>query len=436
MRKEMTRRGLVGAAALAPAVLAACTVGGSGAPAQPQLAPATLTYTTWWLPPLVYGTATERAVADFEGRHSGVKVRIEGLTGTTAQQMEKVQTMAAGGAPPDLSTLRPQYPGGFAAKGMLLPLDDRLSKDRRATKGDFIPVHLERAIWQGKLWGLPAEAWFLITYYNPALFAKAGQAVPDERWTWDTWLDAARKLAAVPVAGGPAPDGPKTFATDDVNFWEMFTWAWGGEILSKAETECVLSRPPAPDAIQWRADLTTKHGVVPTAQDLQGTNVRALFEQGRLAMHTSGNWALTDIQGAAQMPWSVAVMPQGRAGRWTLGSGAIYGAFKEAKQHDAAWTLLADLVAGEGMKTLAAESSLLPSLRPMIKQELLPKYKPEWLKVVLEASKNARQPHYNHPRYVEMNQVFAEQLAPVWRGQKPARDATEEIVRQVNPLLK
>jgi multiple sugar transport system substrate-binding protein len=218
--------------------------------------------------------------------------------------------------------------------------------------------------------------------------------------------------------------------------WEMLVWAWGGEILDRGERACLLHRPPAPDAIQWRADLSLKHGVVPGAQDLQGTNVRALFEQGRLAMHTNGNWALTDIEAAAQMPWRVAVVPRGKDGRWTLGSGAIYGAFKEARQHDAAWTLLSDLVVGEGMKTLAAESSMLPSVRPLIKQELLPRYKPEWLAAVTESSRAARQPHYNHPRYVEINAVFAEQLAPVWRGQRSARDAAEEIVRQVDPLLR
>src|SRR5688572_6380201 len=193
----VTRRAFVSgiAGSTAAGAVSACSVGSAGAPAQKKLAPAQLTYTTWWLPPLVYGTATERALANFEERHAGVKVRIEGLTGTAAQQMEKVQTMAAGGSPPDISLLRPQYPGGFASRGMLLQLDDLLQKDRRAAKGDFIPVHLERATWQGKLWGLPAEAWFLITYYNPALFQKAGVPIPDDRWTWDTWLEASRKLS-------------------------------------------------------------------------------------------------------------------------------------------------------------------------------------------------------------------------------------------------
>ena len=35
-----------------------------------------------------------------------------------------------------------------------------------------------------------------------------------------------------------------------------------------------------------------------------------------------------------------------------------------------------------------------------------------------------------------MNQVFTTELAAVWRGQKAAKDAADEIVRQVNPLLK
>ena len=48
----------------------------------------------------------------------------------------------------------------------------------------------------------------------------------------------------------------------------------------------------------------------------------------------------------------------------------------------------------------------------------------------------ARQPHYNHPRYIEINQVFSDQLGPVWKGQKPAKDATDKIARQVAPLLK
>jgi multiple sugar transport system substrate-binding protein len=421
-----------GAGVLLPA-LAACATPGQ-APPPTELAAANLTYTTWWVPPAAPGLATEKALQAYQQKRSTVSVRVEGITGTVAQGMEKVQTMAAGGTPPDISLLRPQgYPASMAQKGMLLQLDDRLQKDRRATRADFIPVQLERGLWQGKLWSLPAEAWFLVTLYNPTLFARAGQAAPTDSWTWDTQLDMARRLAAV-----PAQEGAKTFATDDVANWEMLVWAWGGDLLNRQETECVLNRPPAPDALQWRADLINKHGVTPTAQDLQGVpnGMRGLFEQGRLGMHTIGSWAMVDVEKGAQMPWSVAPVPAGRAGRRPLAGGAMYGVFKEGKQQDAAWDLAADLVMGDAAKVIATESSMLPSLKPMIKPEGLPHYKPEWLKVIQSSMDTARHPHYSHPKYLEMNQVFSTELGPVWSGQKAARDAADEIVRQVNPLLK
>ena len=268
------------------------------------------------------------------------------------------------GAPPggarrrDLSLLRPQgYPAGFAQKGLLLPVDDRLQRDRRAARADFIPVQLERGVWQGKLWGLPAEAWFLVTLYNPALLARAGLTAPADTWTWDAWLDAARRVAAL-----PAPDGARTFGADDLAMWEVLVWAWGGELLNRPETECVLNRPPAPDALQWRADLLNRHGAVPAPADLTGVQngARGLFEQGRLGTFTVGNWALVDVQTAAQMPWGVAPVPAGRAGRWTLAGGAMYGALKDGKQADAAWDLLADLVMGDAAQVMATEFEHAP----------------------------------------------------------------------------
>jgi ABC-type glycerol-3-phosphate transport system substrate-binding protein len=153
-------------------------------------------------------------------------------------------------------------------------------------------------------------------------------------------------------------------------------------------------------------------------------------------MFTVGNWALVDVQEAAQTPWGVVPVPAGRAGRWTLAGGAMYGVPREGRQLDAAWDLMADLVMGDAARVMATESSMLPSLKPMIKQEQLPHYKPEWLKAIQTSIGHARQPHYNHPKHLDMAQVFTAELAPVWRGQRAARDAADEIVRQVNPLLK
>jgi ABC-type glycerol-3-phosphate transport system substrate-binding protein len=280
------------------------------------------------------------------------------------------------------------------------------------------------------LWGLPAEVWFELNLFNEDLFAGAGQSPPDAAWTWERWLDAARRLTA---AG--ANSQVRTFGTA-LPSWELFVWNWGGEILNKAGTECVLNRAPAPDALQWRADANLRHQVVPTTADLGGQSTRAFFTSGRLGMFSIGNWALQDIASATTMRWNAVPLPQGKSGPATIGAGANYALFAGGKQQDAAWALLTDLALGDGLKTLLVGSALFPAFRPAAKQELLPSYKPDWLKATLKAGEKARQPHYDHPRYVEINQAIVDQLAPLWNGDKPAQAAADEAARQVNLLLK
>lgn len=413
-------------------VLAACNPGVQAPQEQgpQQLASTNLSFATWWVPPLAFGTATEKALREFEAKNTNIKIQVEALADNAGVNLEKVQTLVAAGTPPDLSLIRPPHVGYFATRGAFLAVDDRLQKDRRVARGDFFPVALERLTWQGKTWGLPAEVHFVLNVYNEELFASAGQPLPDAAWNWDRWLEAAKRLTAAGVNSST-----RTFGAE-LPQWEALVWSWGGEILNKLETECILNKPPAPEALQWRADALLRHGVAPTAADYGGQNARTFFASGRLGMLPIGNWALQDIARDAKLRWGAAPLPQGRAGAVTFAAGANYAIFQGSKLQDAAWAVLSDLALGEGLKTLLAGSSLFPAVRSVAKPELLPSYTPDWLKATLSAAERARHPHFSHPRHVEINQVLGEQLAAVWKGEKQAQVAADEATRLVNPLLK
>src|SRR5688572_6177045 len=151
--RHVSRRALVaGLAATGAAPLAAaCGLPGS-TPAAKQLAPATLTYTTFQLPPNVNGVAIEKALKDFETRNAGVTIKVEGLSTTVGGDLEKLQTMLASGTQPDASLTRQHHMGFFAGVGALASLDERIAKDRRMPKADFVPVSLDRVTWNGKIW--------------------------------------------------------------------------------------------------------------------------------------------------------------------------------------------------------------------------------------------------------------------------------------------
>jgi hypothetical protein len=98
--------------------------------------------------------------------------------------------------------------------------------------------------------------------------------------------------------------------------------------------------------------------------------------------------------------------------------------------------VVADLVLGDGQKTVLANSTLFPGLRTVAKPELLPSYKPAWLAATLKGAEKAKHPHYNHANWPEIDAVCREQLAPLWNGQQPAQTVADEVARQVTPIVR
>ncbi|HEY1342268.1 MAG TPA: extracellular solute-binding protein, partial [Bryobacteraceae bacterium] len=108
----------------------------------------------------------------------------------------KLQTTLAGGTAADLFWLSQEYVAGYADRGALLDISDRLAADSSpaAKLDDYYPAVLQTAQYQGKTYGLPWISQPVVLYYNPDLFSAAGVNPPDDTWTWDTFKDAATKL--------------------------------------------------------------------------------------------------------------------------------------------------------------------------------------------------------------------------------------------------
>ena len=113
-----------------------------------------------------------------------------------ADYYTKLQTNLAGGTAADLLWLSQEYIAGYAQKGVLLDISDRLAKDDRpaAKLDDYYPSVLQTAQYENKTYGLPWIAQPVMLYYNPKLFADAGVQPPNENWTWDDFKAAAAKL--------------------------------------------------------------------------------------------------------------------------------------------------------------------------------------------------------------------------------------------------
>lgn len=78
--------------------------------------------------------------------------------------------------------------------GGLLDLNPLATGDAGLNPDDFYPAAWEMFQWDGGLWALPASVNVLPVIYNPAAFDAVGLSYPDESWTFNDYLDAARTL--------------------------------------------------------------------------------------------------------------------------------------------------------------------------------------------------------------------------------------------------
>jgi len=167
-----------------------------------------------------------------------------------ADYYTRLQTTISGGNAADLFWLSQEYIAGYADRGALLDITDRLAGDESpaANLDDYYPSVLQTAQYQGKTYGLPWIAQPVVLYYNPDLFSAAGVNPPDDTWTWDSFKDAAAKLTNkdTGVYGTSFNDWPPI---------QMFIWQAGGEVISEDLSSCPIDTPEAIQGAQFYGDI-------------------------------------------------------------------------------------------------------------------------------------------------------------------------------------
>ena len=102
------------------------------------------------------------------------KYYVEALSVPDAQ---KIMVAIQSGNGPDVVSNFSSNVGSFAAKGIMLPLDEYVEKNQ-TDLSDYIPVTLESCKFEDKLYALPCGLNLMGLFYNKTLLAEAGYTEP------------------------------------------------------------------------------------------------------------------------------------------------------------------------------------------------------------------------------------------------------------------
>jgi ABC-type glycerol-3-phosphate transport system substrate-binding protein len=428
MTTEVSRRGVLAGLGgiVAGSALAGC--GGGSTPAATD--PGKVVVMNW---EALDGSPYAGVFKDFQ-TETGKTIEYQ-FSASGSDYWPKTRTVLGSNNPPDLMRIDDDFVAYYASTGKLLDLREFIAGSG-LNEADYFPTVFNNTKQpDGSIVGWSLGIQPRVIFYNKTMFAEAGVPLPpttwtDDGWTFDDFIDAARKLSVAGKRWGAS-------IIDDSGYEMIYPVNNGGTGRWSADgTRFALADPADAEAVQWVADLTCKYDAQPTWSELQQSGRGAeLFAAGQIGMiqRVSGfvNYFRENVK---DFEWDIAPVP-GKAKQQTYGNQIVFAIPSAAANKEGAWELLRYLTGATGAETFARQGSFIPGLRAAAGTAAKGDGKaPEHLGLILDAADHAVLPG----RIVEAEQalqIYRPALDPVRNCQGQAPEILTGLRPQIEAII-
>lgn len=330
----------------------------------------TLDFMGWEASPLET-EAVKKGLALFMEKNPTIKVNYQPVPG--AQYPQKLLTMLAGNAAPDVFFLGATEYRSFQERDVLLDLTAQFELEMSLS--DFITSSADIMSIDGKIFGVSSCTVSPVLYYNKDVFDKENISYPPsdpaKAWTWEEFRDAARKLT---IKDGDKVTQYGAFGLENFYMTSAEILSNGGTLFNADGTQMEINTPQANQVMQSILDLRMKDEVSPTAKTLESVGMKAnqMLQTGKVAMVVDGSWALQEL---AQMdfPVGVAALPNFQKAT-THGQAHVHSASANTDHPEEAWELVKFLSSEEYQIGLISEGLWMPNRRSLYTEEGIAKW--------------------------------------------------------------
>lgn len=224
-----------------------------------------------------------------------------------------VQTMAGIG-PDVVDCYSPMQVETYLQSGILQDITEWAQKAGTTAETTW-PTVVPSMVIDGRQWGYPTNPGPWVIFYNKDIFDKCHVPYPKGDWTWDEFVDTAKRLTVM------SPDGQhnETFGCMGYDLQEAI-WQNGGSFYTADGTRSTLDSPEAVGAAQWLIDLQFKYQCAPSPSEEDamaaaggwGQGIITLFSAQRLGMIRYGRWGLIVWRQDPKLRIGVAPLPHAK----------------------------------------------------------------------------------------------------------------------------
>ncbi|GAA1374510.1 ABC transporter substrate-binding protein [Streptomyces beijiangensis] len=299
------RRLLRGGAAIAAGTAGAALLGGcAGAASGGVGADGTVTVELWHGQTDTGRKAVEALVAEFNRTHPKIRVDAGGGGVLADAMLQKVTAALASGSYPDIAYIFGSDLASVARSPRVVDLTSVLRGGATPWADYWTPVR-QAVTLNGKVRAAPALLDALAVVYNKELFRRAGIPFPRAGWTWDEFLETARKLT---------DSGRGVFGTgwpgsgDEDTTWRLWPMIWdlGGDVVGD-DGHGIGFADQGVQALTTVGQLADDKSVYIDPKP-GSEQMYKVFLSGRMGMVATGPWQLPDIIDA-KIDYGVVPMP-------------------------------------------------------------------------------------------------------------------------------
>lgn len=193
----------------------------------------------------------------FEEEHP--QYDVEWLLIGWGDMVQRIPTMAAGGAAPDVWYGEAGYAMEWGFNGIAQDLAPFVERD--LVKEDYYLIDAVQDA-EGRIWGIPGDFQVTAMFYNPTLFDAAGLQYPFADWTVADMLEMAEKLVRY--------DGTQPTQYGLTGHWHSISVGWGlwikllgGKLLDETRTRSLFNSSETIQALEEMSSWVFERNVIP-----------------------------------------------------------------------------------------------------------------------------------------------------------------------------
>lgn len=300
-------------------------------------------------------------VKEYESKHPNVKIQL--TVEPFNDYYTKLPVVFAGGSIPDLVWMHYSRWKDYAELRAIMPLDSFISSDPELKKDDFPKVLVDTFTHKGKFYAVPKDhGGTAVIWYNVDKFKEAGVKTPWPDWTWNDFLEMAKKLTRDLNGDGKIDQwGTASFIDTQLSaFWHergsIMIRNFGGDTYSDDYKRVLIDHPKTIEAIQFAVDLNNKYKVAARGEQLAGLGDP--FRIGKVAMKPFDHEGMGFFIRYEKRPikeYGVEFLPKGDGGQYQTAGSTGFAIPSKARHPKEAWEFIRWAVSEEVQRRFAEQ---------------------------------------------------------------------------------